>query len=45
MFMGKKKMSGSREPRKPKKEKRPKSAANTVSNVLNGDKASAKASK
>ncbi len=43
--MGKKKISGSREPRKPKKEKLPKSASNTVSSVLNGDKVSAKASK
>ncbi|WP_327753034.1 hypothetical protein VVT58_22050 (plasmid) [Sphingobium sp. SJ10-10] len=43
--MGKKKMSGSREPRKPKKEKLPKSAGNTVSNVLSGDKVSAKTSK
>ena len=32
--MGKKKMSGSREPRKPKKEKAPKMGASTVANIL-----------
>ncbi|WP_257787145.1 hypothetical protein [Sphingobium indicum] len=40
--MGKKKMSGNREPRKPKKEKLQEASASTVSNVLNGEKASAK---
>lgn len=43
--MGKKKMSGSREPRKPKKEKIPKSATNTVSGVLNGNKEPTKAAR
>lgn len=32
--MGKKKMSGSREPRKPKKEKAPKATENSVANAL-----------
>ena len=43
--MGKKKMSGSREPRKPKKDKTPKLAVGTVGSVLSGEKSTAKAAK
>lgn len=43
--MGKKKMSGNREPRKPKKEKLPITAEGTVGSVLNGDKPTSRSAK
>ncbi len=43
--MGKKKMSGSREPRKPKKEKSAKLADQTVSSILKGEKLPLKSAK
>lgn len=43
--MGKKKMSGSREPRKPKKDKARKLAVGTADGVLIGEKATFKGAK